>query len=191
LTLDQFIFWPKLPPNAGFGIKNLKKSGGDTHGPPQREGATISRTQPQHGYTPCAGAQAPPLLGPSLSRKPFPQIKIYHYTPGVQPFRDLSHCSTFMNKFVYTYLDKLYRDVCTNNSIKADTDNTNEYWCTNNPLHKTCRDLWSLRTVYMAPILSTTSYICTAHKCRLKVSVCSSNDAVISHYPRSRRTFDV
>jgi len=35
----------------------------------------------QHGYTPCAWAQAPPLLGPR-SRKPFPQIKIYHYTPG-------------------------------------------------------------------------------------------------------------
>ena len=49
-------------------------------GRPQREGATPSRTQPQHGYTPCAGAQAPPLLGPR-SRKPFPQIKIYHYTP--------------------------------------------------------------------------------------------------------------
>jgi len=30
---------------------------------------------------PCAGAQALPLLGPR-SRKPFPQIKIYHYTPG-------------------------------------------------------------------------------------------------------------
>jgi len=26
LTLDQFIFWPKLPPNAGFGIKNLQKN---------------------------------------------------------------------------------------------------------------------------------------------------------------------
>ena len=25
LTFEQFIFWPKLPPNAGFGIKNLKK----------------------------------------------------------------------------------------------------------------------------------------------------------------------
>ena len=49
-------------------------------GPLQWEGATPSRTQPQHGYTPCAGAQAPPLLGPR-SRKPFPQIKIYHYTP--------------------------------------------------------------------------------------------------------------
>ena len=40
---------------------------------------TPSRTYPQHGYTPCAGAQAPPLLGPR-SRKPSPQIKIYHYT---------------------------------------------------------------------------------------------------------------
>jgi len=36
---------------------------------------------PQHGYTPCAGAQAPPLLEPR-SRKPFPLIKIYHYTPA-------------------------------------------------------------------------------------------------------------
>jgi len=33
-------------------------------------------------YTPCAGAQAPPLLGPR-SRKPFPQIKIFHYTPDL------------------------------------------------------------------------------------------------------------
>jgi len=67
--------WPKLPPNAGFGIKNLKKnSGGDTLGPAQREGPTPSRTHHQHGYTPCAGAQAPPLLGPR-SWKPFPQIK--------------------------------------------------------------------------------------------------------------------
>ena len=43
---------------------------------------------PQHGYTLCAGAQAPPVLGPR-SRKPFPQIKIYHYTPG---HRDLGQC---------------------------------------------------------------------------------------------------
>ena len=26
LTLDQFISWPKLPPNAGFGIKKSKKT---------------------------------------------------------------------------------------------------------------------------------------------------------------------
>jgi len=42
---------------------------------------------PQHGCTPCAGSQAPPLLGP-MSRKPFPQIKIYHYTPGHSPSPD-------------------------------------------------------------------------------------------------------
>ena len=54
-------------------------SGGDTPGPPEREGATPSRTYTQHGYTPCAGAQALPLLGPR-SRKPFLQVKIYHYT---------------------------------------------------------------------------------------------------------------
>jgi len=61
LTLDQFIFWPKLPPNAGFCIKNLRKkiSGGDTPEPPQREGATPSRTHSQHGYRPCAGRKLP------------------------------------------------------------------------------------------------------------------------------------
>jgi len=70
------------PPNAVFGIKNLKKiSYGDTPGSPQWEGATPSCTHHQHSYTPCAGAQALPLLRPG-SRKPFPQIKIYHYTPG-------------------------------------------------------------------------------------------------------------
>ena len=31
-----------------------------------------------------AGAQAPPLLGPRY-RKPFLQVKIYHYTPGAVP----------------------------------------------------------------------------------------------------------
>ena len=42
LTLDQFIFWPKLPPNAGFGIKNVKKfSGGNT---PSAGGGDPSRT---------------------------------------------------------------------------------------------------------------------------------------------------
>jgi len=61
LTLDQFIFWPKLPPNAGFCIKNLRKkiSGGDTPEPPQPEGATPSRTHSQHGYRPCAGRKLP------------------------------------------------------------------------------------------------------------------------------------
>jgi len=87
LTLDRFIFWPKLPPNAGFGIKNLKENFRGLHpGPPQRKGTTPSRTHPQHGYTPCEGAQAPPLLGLS-SRKPFPQIKIYHYTPAAMQSR--------------------------------------------------------------------------------------------------------
>ena len=33
LTLDQFIFWPKLPPNVGFGIKNYKKIPGYTGWP--------------------------------------------------------------------------------------------------------------------------------------------------------------
>ena len=66
LTLDHFIFWPKLPPNAGFGIKNLQKkfSGSSGRGRPLPH-------PPQHGYTPCAGAQAPPLLGPiGLGNRP-------------------------------------------------------------------------------------------------------------------------
>ena len=71
LTLDQFSFWPKLPPTRDLASKISKKI----------PGVTPSRTYPQRGYTPCAGAQAPPLLG-TRSRKPFPQIKIYHYTPA-------------------------------------------------------------------------------------------------------------
>ena len=82
LTLDQFIFWPKLPPNAGFCIKNLRKkiSGGDTPEPPQREGGDPLPHSLPARLQAVRGAQAPPLLGPR-SRKPFPKIKIYHYTP--------------------------------------------------------------------------------------------------------------
>ena len=40
-----------------------------------------SRTHPQYGYMPWAGAQPPPLLRPR-SWKPLPQIKIHHYTPA-------------------------------------------------------------------------------------------------------------
>ena len=81
LTLDQFIFWPKLPPKRGIWHQKSPKKifrGWHTR-TPQREGATPSHTHPQHGYMPCVAAQAPPLLGPR-SRKPFPQIKVYHYT---------------------------------------------------------------------------------------------------------------
>ena len=41
---------------------------------------TPSRTHTQHGYTPCAGAQAPPLLGPR-SRKPSPTNQKFTTTP--------------------------------------------------------------------------------------------------------------
>jgi len=85
LTLDQFIFWPKLLPKRGiWHQKSPKKiSGGDTLGPPQQEGATPSRTHPQHGYTPCAGAKVPPLLGPR-SRKPFPTNQNLPLHPWIQ-----------------------------------------------------------------------------------------------------------
>jgi len=61
LTLDQFIFWPKLPPNAGIGIKNLKKkfSGGDTPEPRQREGATPSLTHPSMATRRARGRKLP------------------------------------------------------------------------------------------------------------------------------------
>jgi len=58
-------------------------------------GSTPSHTQPQHGYTLCAGTQAPPFLGPR-SRKPFPQIKIYHYTP------ERRHISTAQYSITHT-----------------------------------------------------------------------------------------
>jgi len=72
LTLDQFIFWPKLPPNAGFGIKNFKKkiSGGDTPDPFSGRGRPPpARTHPQHGYTPCEGAQAPRCWDLALGKR--------------------------------------------------------------------------------------------------------------------------
>ena len=74
-------------------------SGGDTPGPPEREGATPSRTYTQHGYTPCAGAQALPLLGPR-SRKPFPKSK---FTTTRVP---VYHCSVafhMQTKYIVGY----------------------------------------------------------------------------------------
>jgi len=71
LSLDKFILWPKLPPNAGFGIRNLKKI----------SAVTPSDPPPSARLHAVRGTQDPPLLGPR-SRKPFLQIKIYQYTPG-------------------------------------------------------------------------------------------------------------
>jgi len=61
LTLDQFIFWPKLPPKRGiWHQKSPKKiSGVILPDLPQREGATPSSTNPHHGYTPCVGRKLP------------------------------------------------------------------------------------------------------------------------------------
>jgi len=71
LTLDQFIFWPKLPSNAGFGIKNVKKiSGGNTPGP-SAGGDDPLPHQLQHGYTPCAGGRKlPRCLDLGLGNRP-------------------------------------------------------------------------------------------------------------------------
>ena len=69
----------KLPPNRGiWHQKSPKIFPGVTPRIPSAGGgdssATPSRTHPQHGYTPCAGAQAAPLLG-RRSRKPSPKSK--------------------------------------------------------------------------------------------------------------------
>ena len=73
--------WPSIslfsgPPNARFGIKNLKKFPGVKPPDPlsRRRWPAPTRLHAVHG-----GASSP-LLGPR-SRKPFRQIKIYHYTP--------------------------------------------------------------------------------------------------------------
>jgi len=73
---------------------------GDTSRPPQQERAIPSRTHLQHDYTSCAGAQVPPLLGPR-SQKPFPQIKIYHYTPVINIYTD-RHTPTPTNRPRYS-----------------------------------------------------------------------------------------
>jgi len=83
VTLDQFIFWPKLPPNAWFRIKNLKKKiPGVTHPrtPSVGGGDPLLHPPPARLHAVCGGTSSP-LLGPR-SWKPFPQIKIYHYTPA-------------------------------------------------------------------------------------------------------------
>ena len=72
---------PNCPQMRDLASKISKKFLGVTPRTPSVGGGNPSRTYPQHGYTPCMGALAPPLLGPR-SRKPFLQIKIYHYTPG-------------------------------------------------------------------------------------------------------------
>ena len=83
LTLDQFFSGPNCSQTRDSASKISKKFPGVTPGPPQRGGgaATPSCTHPQHGYTPCAGAQAPPLLG-LRSRKPFPKSKFTTNTPA-------------------------------------------------------------------------------------------------------------
>jgi len=60
-------------------IKSQKFSGGNTPGPPQREGATPSRTHPQHGLRPCAGS-AP---GAWTQMPAFPLFLFYETTTGI------------------------------------------------------------------------------------------------------------
>ena len=73
---------PNCPPNAGFGIKNLKKfSGNDTPGPPQRDGATPSRTHPSTATRRARGRKLSRCCDVGLGNRP-PLIKIYHYTPA-------------------------------------------------------------------------------------------------------------
>jgi len=90
LTLEQFIFWPKLPQTRDLASKISKIFPGGTPRTPSARGGDpvphppAARLHAVRGgaSSPVAGAQAPPLLG-RRSRKPFPQIKIYHYIPGV------------------------------------------------------------------------------------------------------------
>jgi len=65
--ISKFIFWRKLPPNAGFGVKKFQKSLAPT--PSRLHGRCVQgRKLPRYWW----------------SWKPFPQIKIYHYTPACQ-----------------------------------------------------------------------------------------------------------
>ena len=68
-------------------------SGGNTPGPPLREGATPSRTHSEHSLRPCAGAQAPPFVVPpmlSTNRRPsstLPTRSIHYYSILQQSLR--------------------------------------------------------------------------------------------------------
>jgi len=101
LTLDQFIFWPKLPQIAGFGIKNLKKkfSGVTPPDPLSRSGRSPPASPPARLHVVRGGASSP-VLGPR-SQKPFPQIKIYHYTPVINIYTD-RHTPTPTNRPRYS-----------------------------------------------------------------------------------------
>ena len=77
-------FLAHLPTNAGFGIKNLKKkfSGGDIPDPLSGRGRHPPTPTPITATRRARGRKLPRCW--DLFRKPFPQIKIYHYTPGSQ-----------------------------------------------------------------------------------------------------------
>ena len=80
LTLDQFIFWPKLPPNADLASKISKTLPG-WH--PRTSSAGVGDPVP---HPPPArldavrGGASSPVAETCRSRKPFRQIKIYRYT---------------------------------------------------------------------------------------------------------------
>ena len=62
LKTSFFLFIKRTKTHLQQGIIK-KKSGGDTPGPPLREGVTPSRTHPQHGQRPCAAATRPIVRG--------------------------------------------------------------------------------------------------------------------------------
>jgi len=74
-------FLAQIAPKRGiWHQKSQKKFQGVTS---QCEGATPFRTHSQYGYTPCAGAQAPSLLGPTVGLgNRFPKSK---FTTGTTP----------------------------------------------------------------------------------------------------------
>jgi len=70
LTLDQFIFWPKLPSNAGFGIKKVsKKFLGVTPRTPSAGGGDPLPHAPPARLHAVRGAPTPPLLDLGLGNR--------------------------------------------------------------------------------------------------------------------------
>ena len=113
LTLDQFIFWPKLPPNPEFCIKNLKKfSEGDTQDPLSGRGRPPPASTPNTATRRARGRKLPRCWDSGLWNHS-PEIKIYHYT--VMPIRLSVHHSVHLasptNMFVSLFHLTFFSDI--------------------------------------------------------------------------------
>ena len=125
LTLDQFIFWPKLPQTRDLASKISKNFACFVQNVHYclvilpvllaTADSLSGRGQPLPNLPPAQlhavrGGASSPLLGPR-SRKAFPHIKIYHYTPGQstegnKTKHNISRCNLHETVFTHTFVKR-------------------------------------------------------------------------------------